>query len=57
MKTYNVTITENLQMDVAVEAVDAAQARKIVERQWRNGDHILDTEHLKSATFTVQREQ
>ena len=53
MKTYKVTITERLQMDVEVEAESALQAREIVERSYKNSEYILDADHFKGVTFTV----
>lgn len=52
MKTYPITITEKLQMDVVIEAESEAQAREIVERNWKNGDYVLDADHFKGVTFT-----
>ena len=54
MKTYNVTITEKLQMNVEIEADSAVQARDIAERQWKDGDHILDAGCFQGVTFTVR---
>lgn len=53
MKTYKVTITERLQMDVEVEAESALQAREIVERNYKNSEYILDADHFKGVVFTV----
>ena len=36
MKTYTVTITETLKMDVEVEARSAEEAREIAKREWKN---------------------
>jgi hypothetical protein len=55
MKTYKVTITEKLQMDVKVKAESAAQARDIVERKWKDSEYVLDADHFTDVTFTVPR--
>ena len=52
MREYNVLIKETLEMTVTVEAGSAAQAREIVERNWKNSEYVLDAEHFKGVTFT-----
>jgi hypothetical protein len=52
MKEYEIRIQETLAMTVTVEAENAAQAREIVERNWKNTDYILDADHFKGVTFT-----
>ena len=55
MKEYQVQIRETLAMTVTVEAENAAQAREIVERNWKNGDyHILDADNFKGVTITTK---
>lgn len=53
MKEYQVKIKETLEMTVTVEAENAAQAREIAERNWKNSDYILDADHFTGVTFTV----
>jgi len=53
MKMYPVQIKETLIMTVKIEAENAAQAREIVERNWKNGDNILDASHFENVTFTI----
>jgi len=36
-----------------VEAENAAQAKEIVERNWKNSEYILDADHYQGVTFTV----
>jgi len=36
-----------------VEAENAAQAKEIVERNWKNSDYVLDADHFKGVTFTL----
>ncbi len=55
MKEYEIRIQETLAMTVTVEAENAAQARDIVERQWKNGDYILDADHFQGVTFTLPK--
>jgi len=55
MKEYTIRITETLAKAVTVEAENAAQAREIVERQWKNGDYILDADHFQGVTFTLPK--
>jgi hypothetical protein len=53
IKTYKVTITEVLQMSVEVEAPSRREAERHVEKQWIDGDYILDADHFKGVTFAV----
>lgn len=55
MKEYQIQIKETLVKTVTVEAESAAQAREIVERQWKNGDHVLDSDHFQGVTFTTAK--
>ena len=52
MKEYDVRIREVLEMTVTVEATSAEHARAIVERNWKNQEHILDASHFQGVTFT-----
>ena len=40
-------------MTVTVEAESAAQAKEIVEGNWKNSDYILDAAHFQGVTFTL----
>lgn len=53
MKEYDVKIKETLEMTVTVEAENAAQARELVEKNYRNCDYVLDVDHFQGVTFTV----
>ena len=55
MKEYQILIKETLAMTVTVEAENAAQAREIVEKRYKDSDYILDAEHFKGVAFTVQQ--
>ena len=48
MKEYDVTITETLEMTVAVEAESREEAQQIASDNWKNGDYILDADHSKT---------
>jgi hypothetical protein len=55
MKEYQVQIKETLAMTITVEAENAAQARDLVERAYKNSDYILDADHFQGVTFTVPK--
>lgn len=40
MREYEVTITETLEMTVAVEAESREEAQQIASDNWKNGDFI-----------------
>ena len=50
MKEYDVTITETLEMTVAVEAESREEAQQIASDNWKNGDYILDADHFTFRT-------
>lgn len=57
---YKVTITETLSKDVEVEAESLDQAEAIVERQWKNSEHVLDADCFSDVNFyaeTIQPEK
>jgi len=53
MKEYKVRITETLMTVVKVEANDPEEARRIVKKEWANGEHII--EHCQGVKFTIER--
>lgn len=55
MKHYEVTIHENLEMKVTVEAGSAQEAEEIVERRWKNSDYILDADNFTGAEFKAKK--
>lgn len=60
LKKYKVTITETLQMEVEVEAPNRIEAERLVNKQWIDGEHILDADHFTGVDFKaipVQRER
>ena len=57
MKTYEVTITETLQMTVEVEATTREQAQELVERKWNDSEYILDAETFKGGDFSAREKE
>lgn len=55
MKEFDVRIRETLEMTVTVEAENAAQAREMVERRYKNSEYILDADHFQGVTFTAPK--
>lgn len=54
MKTYDVTITETLQMTVPIEAESLAEAEQTAEENWNNSQYILDADHFVGADFKAK---
>lgn len=54
MKTYEVTITETLQMTVEVEAKTREEAERLVEKNWNDSEYILDAESFKGVDFSAR---
>ena len=54
MREYEVTITETLEMTVAVEAESREEAQQIASDNWKNGYYILDADHFKDVTFRTK---
>jgi hypothetical protein len=55
MKKYEIRITETLVMTVKVKADNAAQAREIVERGYKDSEYILNADHFQGVTFTAPK--
>lgn len=53
MAEYQIKIRETLEKTITVEAASAAQAKEIVERNWKNSEYILDADHFKGVTFAL----
>ena len=51
MKEYDVTITETLQRKVTVEARSWEEAAQVVEAEWKNQEHVLDSEDFTEVSF------
>lgn len=54
MKTYDVTITETLQMTVPIEADSLAEAEQKAEDNWNASQYILDADHFVGAGFHAE---
>lgn len=54
MKTYNVEITETLQMTVKIEAESALEAEETVQKEYKNEDYILGAEHFVGVSFRTR---
>jgi len=54
MKTYDVTITETLQMTVPIEAESLAEAEQAAEENWNNSQYILDADHFAGVDFKAK---
>ena len=54
MKNYKVTIIETLQMEVEVEADNAADAKSLIENEYNNKKHVLDSSNLKQVSFMTR---
>ena len=54
MKTYDVTITETLQMTVPIEAESLAEAEQTEEDNWNRSQYILDADHVVGADFKAR---
>jgi len=54
MKTYDVTITETLQMNVPIEAESLAEAEQMAEENWNRSQYILDADHFAGADFKAK---
>ena len=57
MKSYEVTITETLQMTVEVEAATREQAQELVERKWNDSEYILDAVAFKGVDFSAREKE
>ena len=56
MKKFDVEITETLQRTVTVEAASQEEAERMVERGWRDGDHVLTDEDYVGVDFKTTGE-
>lgn len=53
---FKVTIKEISERDVYIDAVNAEIARNVVERQYYNGEHVLDVDDYVCTEFIVEGE-
>jgi len=54
LKTYKVSIIETLQMEVEVEADSAADAKDMVEGEWKDGKYVLGADNFKQVNFVTR---
>ena len=54
MKEYNIVITETLRSVVCIEADNAAEAGRLVEEKWRNGEIVLGGDEFSGVSFTEE---
>lgn len=54
LRTYDVTITETLQMTVPVRAANRAEAEEIAEADWNQSKYVLGTEQFVGARFDAE---
>lgn len=54
MAKYNVIIIETLERVVEVEAESVEDAKYIVKKQWRRGEHVLDSGDFTDVEFDVE---
>lgn len=57
MKTYDVTITETLEMTVTIRADSLAEAEEIAENEWNKENNVLTAEHFQRASFYAKERQ
>lgn len=54
MKTYKVTITETLKMEVEIQADSIADAEEMISEKWNDGEYVLDADHFVGADFQAE---
>ncbi len=52
---YAVNITETLQKEVKIEAESREQAQYIAEKNWRQGEYILDADDFSEVNFETKQ--
>lgn len=57
MRKYIVTITEELSMDVELEAESAAAVARKVEEAWENSEYVLTADDFKEVHFDAQEKE
>lgn len=57
MGKYVVTITEELSVDVELEAESAAAAARKVEEAWENSEYVLTADDFKEVNFYAQEKE
>lgn len=57
MKTYQVTITETLQMAVDIKAENPEKAEQIARDGYRDYKYVLDADHFEDVQFVARPKQ
>jgi hypothetical protein len=52
-QSYQIEITETLQMQVSVEANSPDEALDMVKVSYKNSDYVLDAEHFTGVNFSI----
>jgi hypothetical protein len=55
MRSYDVDITEVLKRTVSIKADSAEKAHFLVEKGWKEGAYILDSDDFKEVDFNATR--
>lgn len=55
LKEYEVNIRETLETSVVVEAASREEAEAIAERNWKNGEYILDADNFQGVEFEAKK--
>jgi hypothetical protein len=55
MKAYDVDITEVSKRTVSIKADSAEEAHFLVEKGWKEGAYILDSDDFKEVDFSATR--
>jgi hypothetical protein len=55
LSTFEVSITETLQLSVFVDAADADEAEDIVRDAYNRGEHVLGAEGFTGVDFRTNR--
>lgn len=56
MKTYDVTITETLQITVPIRADSWEEAEEIAEKGWKESEYVLDASHFQEVSFRAKEQ-
>lgn len=57
MKEFDITITENLEKTLTVEAANRQEAEEKIKRAYYDSEYVLDSENLTGVQFEIQAER
>jgi hypothetical protein len=57
MRTYDVDITEVSKRTVSIKANSAEEAHFLIEKGWKEGAYILDSDDFKEVDFNATRQR